>query len=380
MKRLIALFVAVVLISYIAFPLVREILLAPTAVPSIAEVPHVEQPVQPTPIITPAPSPYSPELVYGADQRTKISAYRLSQQELDRWISNYTTTGQANSQEKELLRLINNKRTSSNLSALSTNSCLMMGARFKAQSMSDLRYFNTEHPVYGNFKKMVGDLFGYPSQVSMALNIGSGYRNASEVFRIWSDGTVVTNERFTEVGIGFYNNYWALIISEGLCCEAVAILARSSITIPDRILTESELEVWFAEYDVKGMNTYELDVIRLTNQERNAQGLSTLLIDPELMRIARFKAQSMSDIDYIDHYGVYGSPTDLARALGYNGSVGENLARGVSSPKYAVESWMNSPAHRENLLYPRYQTIGVGAYINEQGYMSWVQVFSTRTY
>jgi len=366
MKRLIALFIAVILISYVSFPLVHDFLLAPEPEPLLVETP-------------PPPPAYSPTPVDDRSQHVPISAYRLSQQELDRWVANYTTAGRTNSQENELLRLINNRRTSSNVAVLSANPDLMMGARFKAQSMSNLRYFSTEHPVYGNFKKMVGDLFDYPSQVSMALHIGSGYRTASEVFRIWSDGTVITNDRFTEVGLGFYNNYWALIVSEGLCNEAVAILSRSSITIPNRILTESELNAWFDEYKEKGINSYELEVVRLSNQKRQTHGLDILLIDPELMRIARFKAQSMSDIDYISHYGVHGSPTDLARALGYTGSVGENLARGVSSPAYAVESWMDSPDHRKNLLYDRYRSIGTGAYINKNGYMSWVQVFSTRT-
>ena len=372
MKKLIALFIVAVLISYAAFPLVLDFLSAPEP----TQPAYTEQPPQP-PATPPA---YAPTPVVGTDYHSTISPYRLSQQEVDRWISNYTTSGRVNSQETELLRLINNKRVDANVPLLAANSNLMMGARFKSQSMSDLRYFSTEHPVYGNFKNMVGDLFGYPSQVSMALNIGSGYRTAAEVFKTWSDGTVITDDRFTEVGLGFYNNYWALIISEGLSQEAVATLVRSSIIIPDKILTETELNAWLEDYEKIGVNAYELEVVRLSNIERQSHGLGTLIIDPELMRIARFKAQSMSDIDYISHYGIYGSPSDIAHALGYPGSVGENLARGVSSPKCAVESWMDSPGHRENLLYERYRTIGTGAYINEQGYMSWVQIFSTRNY
>jgi len=371
MKRLIALFVAVVLISYVSFPLVLELLSTPEPV-QVLQGTTYSQP-------TPPASAYTPTPVSGVDQHSTINSYRLSQQELDRWIANYTATGRANSQENELLRLINARRASSNVAALTANPTLMMGARFKAQSMSDLQYFDTEHPVYGNFKQMVGDLFDYPSQVSMALHIGSGYRTAAEVIRTWADGTVLTNDRFTEVGLGFYNNYWALIISEGLSIEAISTLTRSSITIPNRVLTTRELNAWFNEYDKNGMNTYEFEVVRLSNLERQANGLSILLIDPELMRIARFKAQSMSDINYISHYDVHGSPTDLARALGYTGSVGENLARGVSSPEQAVKSWMESPDHRKNLLYDRYRSIGTGAYINRQGYMSWVQIFSTRS-
>lgn len=39
---------------------------------------------------------------------------------------------------------------------------------------------------------------------------------------------------------------------------------------------------------------------------------------------------------------------------------GENIAAGQQTPQDVMNSWMNSPGHRSNILNPNYTTIGVG--------------------
>ncbi|MGA7936518.1 MAG: CAP domain-containing protein, partial [Kovacikia sp.] len=48
----------------------------------------------------------------------------------------------------------------------------------------------------------------------------------------------------------------------------------------------------------------------------------------------------------------------------------ENVAQGQQTPEAVVQSWMNSPHHRDNLLSPGYQDLGVG-YANNY----WTQDF-----
>ncbi len=53
-------------------------------------------------------------------------------------------------------------------------------------------------------------------------------------------------------------------------------------------------------------------------------------------------------------------PWDFFKAVGYKYRyAGENLARDFNSASGAVEGWMASPSHRENMLSPKYKEIGV---------------------
>ncbi len=68
---------------------------------------------------------------------------------------------------------------------------------------------------------------------------------------------------------------------------------------------------------------------------------------------------------FFSHTGSDGSlPWDRAARFGYSFSyLSENLymgSGGYNSPGAAVQAWLNSPGHRENMLYPNAVHIGVG--------------------
>ena len=56
---------------------------------------------------------------------------------------------------------------------------------------------------------------------------------------------------------------------------------------------------------------------------------------------------------------------------------GENLAQGYDSPEEAVDAWMNSPKHKDNILTPDYTTGGIGVY-EHNGMWFWTQLFGFR--
>jgi uncharacterized protein YkwD len=101
-------------------------------------------------------------------------------------------------------------------------------------------------------------------------------------------------------------------------------------------------------------NQCEMEVIRLTNIERNKHGLASLKPVPEMMRFARNWSAVMN----------------AGRMHHSKGPYGENVAKGYSSPEATVRAWMHSPGHRRNILSSRYTTIGVG-----QVGASYTQVF-----
>jgi len=102
-------------------------------------------------------------------------------------------------------------------------------------------------------------------------------------------------------------------------------------------------------------------VVELTNQERAKVGLSQLHFDPILANAALQKGADMLAHNYWAHISPTGvEPWTFFKNAGYNYKyAGENLARDFSSPESAVAAWMASPSHRENMLSPRYEDIGV---------------------
>lgn len=111
------------------------------------------------------------------------------------------------------------------------------------------------------------------------------------------------------------------------------------------------------------------DVIALTNQKRVEEGLSPLTQNAQLTQAALAKGQHMLEYDYWAHIAPDGTePWKFISSAGYTYRfAGENLARDFSSATSAVEAWMTSPSHRENLLSAKYSDIGIAVVEGDLG-------------
>jgi uncharacterized protein YkwD len=99
----------------------------------------------------------------------------------------------------------------------------------------------------------------------------------------------------------------------------------------------------------------------LINQQRAFYNLRPLTIDTDLTKAATLKSKDMINRDYFEHYAYGLSPWDFMKNSGYNYLyAGENLAMGFETSEGVVRAWINSPAHRANLLNPDYDEMGLG--------------------
>ena len=108
----------------------------------------------------------------------------------------------------------------------------------------------------------------------------------------------------------------------------------------------------------------DLGIISETNRQRNANGLPSLSQNARLDYAALKKANDMFKNQYFEHVSPTGVTSgDLLKTAGYEYILsGENLILGnFKDDKEAVEAWMNSPGHRENILNSRFSQIGVAA-------------------
>lgn len=105
----------------------------------------------------------------------------------------------------------------------------------------------------------------------------------------------------------------------------------------------------------------ETSLLRAVNQTRAAHGLGPVRLDATLRRAARSHSVDMLRRNFFAH-GDFGGRMASFRARGP--VVGENLAWGSGSyaePGTIIREWLNSPAHRANLLRPGFARIGIGA-------------------
>lgn len=109
-------------------------------------------------------------------------------------------------------------------------------------------------------------------------------------------------------------------------------------------------------------NIAPAEVIRLTNDQRVANGLIPLTENTTLDAAALAKGNDMIAKGYWAHFAPDGtSPWSFFTSFGYKYQyAGENLARDFSDASSAVNAWMNSPTHKENILNPHYKEIGIG--------------------
>ncbi|KEF35997.1 spore coat assembly protein SafA/uncharacterized protein, YkwD family [Schinkia azotoformans MEV2011] len=151
------------------------------------------------------------------------------------------------------------------------------------------------------------------------------------------------------------------------------IQANPQIKNPALIYPKQKLNI----PTMNGEKSIETQAIQLTNQQRAKYGLPALATDWELSRVARYKSVDMRDKNYFSHTSpTYGSPFTMMKNFGIRyTAAAENIAAGQTSPQGVVNSWMNSPGHRQNILDSRMTHIGVG-YAKGGSYQHyWTQMF-----
>lgn len=121
----------------------------------------------------------------------------------------------------------------------------------------------------------------------------------------------------------------------------------------------------------------EQTILELTNEERAREKIGPLVINAVLTRVARAHSANMLRQGEMKHELDGKRPAQRVDEAGYDYKrVAENIAwtDGVSL-KEVMKNWMESKGHRENILNPGFDEIGVGIAKNDKGEMYFTQVF-----
>lgn len=124
--------------------------------------------------------------------------------------------------------------------------------------------------------------------------------------------------------------------------------------------------------------TVQSTVVALTNQQRTAAGLGSLVASPALTAAAQLHSDDQAAMNTVSHAGSDGS--DGGQRITSTGFVwtswAENVAAGQTSPADVVTAWMNSPTHRVNMLNGTYTSVGVGL-ATRDGVVFWTLLFAS---
>lgn len=151
------------------------------------------------------------------------------------------------------------------------------------------------------------------------------------------------------------NNHRALLLQPSFLGIFIAIYLLNQSLIHSLTILKPGILGYSSEITVD-------KVISQTNSQRQKLGLAPLKYNAALSQSATAKAQDMFNNNYWAHNSPQGkSPWDFFKAAGYQYSVaGENLAKDFYDTEGLIKAWMNSPTHRDNIVNPKYQEIGVG--------------------
>ncbi len=104
----------------------------------------------------------------------------------------------------------------------------------------------------------------------------------------------------------------------------------------------------------------EQRTLDLINEYRVQNGLKELKPFSDLQDVAKLKAEDLVNNKYFAHTSAtLGTPFKMLKDNKVKYKIaGENLA-GSTTPEKAVEAWINSTSHRENILEEKFEYTGI---------------------
>jgi uncharacterized protein YkwD len=136
----------------------------------------------------------------------------------------------------------------------------------------------------------------------------------------------------------------------------------------------SHLTILFST-GVVDVDLYRREIFRLVNRERQSRGLAPVAWSPSAARAAQIRAMELDRLN--GHTRPSGQNwSTILEELGLRASeAGENLAMGLKSAEEFIGALMASPGHREVILTPSFDQLGVGCQVGADGQMGCVQLF-----
>lgn len=146
------------------------------------------------------------------------------------------------------------------------------------------------------------------------------------------------------------------ILIEGISLATYQTVVLAQIE-ENNTISAMRTKIGLEEVNLSEEETRTLDLI---NEYRKQNGLKELKPFSEIQDVAKIKAEDLVNNEYFSHNSpILGTPFQMLKNNGVTYKIaGENLA-GSTTPEKAVEAWINSPSHRDNILEDRFEYTGI---------------------
>lgn len=204
------------------------------------------------------------------------------------------------------------------------------------------------------------------------LCVGAGLSNLGDMY--WqSDNPAVISK--------FYNTSRTWLGYTPDRCRYPVVVGTGTTTITAGTYDGKRYDKITVTVIAPPVEQWKRDVLTLVNQERAKNGLAALNWGGVCKTAADVRVKEQMTL--YSHTRPDGSSWSTAcpEIAETGGKIGENLAvdNAAVSPQTVVQTWMNSPEHRKNILDPdfKYLTVGFIFDPNSQHKTYWSQYFST---
>lgn len=135
--------------------------------------------------------------------------------------------------------------------------------------------------------------------------------------------------------------------------------------------------------DLRDLEEVRRQIVAAVNEQRRKAGAPPVKANADLDEAAQRHAKDMLTRSYFAHQSPSGTTVrERAKAAGYRWrTIGENIAEGQLSVAEVMDTWMNSPGHRRNILDKDFKELGVGLAMGPSGgtyRVLWAQSFGAR--
>lgn len=122
-------------------------------------------------------------------------------------------------------------------------------------------------------------------------------------------------------------------------------------------------------------SSIEEAVVTAVNAHRTAQGLPEMEMNETIRSIARVHSRNMADGSVnFGHSGFEDRVESISTQIDGVTASAENVLLGATSGQEAVETWLSSPGHKEN-IEGDYNLTGVGVVEDPTGILLYTQIF-----
>lgn len=266
---------------------------------------------------------------------------------------------------QELLRLINAERSRAGSPPLRLDGALTRAAQQHAEEISRRGTLQS-----GSSEDMQQRLrqTGYQAH-EWTENVTVSGDDLDEVLRYWKGRNPSTfrglmDPQYRDIGLGLSRLGDTPLYSFLFAVPQSDFFARETTGLHDRGDVRQEM-------------------LALVNAARKRAGLKPLRLSSDLDKAAQRHAEDMLARGYFAHKSPSGTTVrERSKTAGYDWrAIGENIAFGQVSVDEVMETWLESPSHRKNILSPAYSELGVGLAMGKgpdgKYEVLWVQNFGT---